>query len=86
VCVCVCVCVCVRVCVRVCVCGYVYVYRLGRRMPYILLGNFLLFLCLGAMFLARTYLYGYTYLALLLAAVVALNVAYTGFTGMHVYR
>jgi hypothetical protein len=50
-------------------------------MPYILLGNFLLFLCLGAMFLARTYLYGYTYLALLLAAVVALNVAYTGFTG-----
>ena len=34
------------------------------------------------MFLARTYLYGYAYLGLLLAAVVALNVAYTGFTGL----
>jgi Na+/melibiose symporter-like transporter len=50
---------------------------MGRRMPYIMLGNLILFLCLGAMFLARTYLYGYAYLALLLAAVVALNVAYT---------
>jgi hypothetical protein len=50
--------------------------------PYSLLGNFVLFLCLGAMFLARTYLYGYAYLGLLLAAVVALNVAYTGFTGL----
>jgi len=55
---------------------------MGRRMPYILLGNLTLFLCLGAMFLARTYLYGYTYLALLLAAVISLNVAYTGFTGL----
>jgi MFS family permease len=55
---------------------------MGRRMPYILTGNMVLFLCLGAMFLARTYLYGYLYLALLLAAVIALNVAYTGFTGL----
>ena len=72
---------CVCIMYKKIICKKQYVYRLGRRMPYILLGNFLLFLCLGAMFLARTYLYGYTYLALLLAAVVALNVAYTGFTG-----
>lgn len=57
-------------------------HRMGRRMPYILTGNLVLFLCLGAMFLARTYLYGYLYLALLLAAVISLNVAYTGFTGL----
>jgi MFS family permease len=55
---------------------------MGRRMPYILLGNLVLFLCMGAMFLARTYMYGYTYLLLLLVAVIALNVAYTGFTGL----
>ncbi|EKX41130.1 hypothetical protein GUITHDRAFT_164484 [Guillardia theta CCMP2712] len=56
--------------------------RMGRRMPFILGGNLVLFLSLGCMYLARTYLYGYTYLLLLFVAVLALNVAYTGFTGL----
>ena len=56
--------------------------RMGRRVPYILVGNLVLFLCMGAMWLARTNLHGYAYLFLLLIAVIALNVAYTGFTGL----
>jgi len=55
---------------------------MGRRMPFVLLGNLVLFICLGCMYLARTYLYGYVYLFLLFIAIVALNVAYTGFTGL----
>eukprot|EP00961_Rhodomonas_salina_P296298 3936216-Rhodomonas_salina.2 len=38
---------------------------MGRRMPFVLLGNLVLFICLGLMYLARTYLYGYLYLFLL---------------------
>jgi len=55
---------------------------MGRRMPFVLLGNLVLFICLGLMYLARTYLYGYLYLFLLFIAIVALNIAYTGFTGL----
>ena len=36
----------------------------------------------GALYLARSYLLGYLYMALLLVAILALNVAYTGFTGL----
>jgi Na+/melibiose symporter-like transporter len=49
--------------------------RFGRRLPFILGGNLVLFLCLGAMFLARTYRYGWWYLLLLFVAVTALNVS-----------
>mmetsp|Transcript_16320 Transcript_16320/g.32651 ORF Transcript_16320/g.32651 Transcript_16320/m.32651 type:complete len:469 (+) Transcript_16320:296-1702(+) len=57
-------------------------HSMGRRMPFVLSGNVVLFICLGCMYLARTYLYGYVYLVLLFLAIVALNVAYTGFTGL----
>jgi len=55
---------------------------MGRRMPYILMGNVTLFTSLGFMYLARTYMYGKVYMMLLLVAMISLNVAYTGFAGL----
>lgn len=55
---------------------------MGRRMPFILLGNVTLFISLGFMYLARTYMYGKLYMFLLLIAMISLNVAYTGFAGL----
>jgi len=57
-------------------------HRMGRRLPYILGGNAVLLCMIGCLYLARTFMYGWTYLGLLLVAIVALNVAYTGFTGL----
>jgi MFS family permease len=57
-------------------------HRMGRRLPYILGGNAVLLCMIGCLYLARSYMYGWAYLALLLIAIVALNVAYTGFTGL----
>jgi MFS family permease len=57
-------------------------HRMGRRLPYILGGNAVLLCMIGCLYLARTFMYGWAYLALLLVAIVALNVAYTGFTGL----
>ena len=39
-------------------------------------------LATGALYLARNESWGHVYLALLLPAILALNVAYTGFTGL----
>ena len=36
----------------------------------------------GALYVARTLRMGHAYLVLLLVAIIALNVAYTGFTGL----
>jgi len=36
----------------------------------------------GALYMARTLRMGHAYLVLLLVAIIALNVAYTGFTGL----
>ena len=55
---------------------------MGRRVPYILGGNATLLLGIGGLYLARTMLLGWIYLGVLLASIVALNVAYTGFTGL----
>ena len=57
-------------------------HRMGRRLPYILGGNAVLLCMIGCLYLARTFMYGWAYLALLLVAIIALNVAYTGFTGL----
>jgi len=57
-------------------------HRWGRRIPFILSGNSILFISLGCMYLARTYLYGYSYMMLLFVAMLSLNVAYTGFAGL----
>mmetsp|Transcript_17511 Transcript_17511/g.44067 ORF Transcript_17511/g.44067 Transcript_17511/m.44067 type:complete len:513 (-) Transcript_17511:42-1580(-) len=57
-------------------------HKWGKRMPFILAGNATLFVCLGCMYLARTYLYGYSYMVLLFFAMLSLNVAYTGFAGL----
>ena len=57
-------------------------HRMGKRIPYILGGNAVLLCMIGCLYLARSYMYGWAYLGLLLIAIVALNVAYTGFTGL----
>jgi len=57
-------------------------HRWGKRVPFILSGNATLFVSLGCMYLARTYLYGYSYMVLLFIAMLSLNVAYTGFAGL----
>jgi hypothetical protein len=54
----------------------------GRRLPYILGGNAVLLCMIGCLYLARSFLLGWVFLLLLLIAIVALNVAYTGFTGL----
>ena len=56
--------------------------RLGRRLPYILGGNAVLLVALIALYLSRTWLWGYAYLVSLFVATLALNVMYTGFTGL----
>jgi hypothetical protein len=48
----------------------------GTHMPYVYM------LATGALYLARNESWGHVYLALLLPAILALNVAYTGFTGL----
>jgi MFS family permease len=55
---------------------------MGRRMPYILFGDAAALLSLGMLYIARTELWGNAYLASILAAIMSLNVAYTGFTGL----
>jgi len=55
---------------------------LGRRMPYLIGGNAVLLVMIGALYVARTLRMGHAYLLLLLVAIIALNVAYTGFTGL----
>lgn len=54
----------------------------GRRIPYLVGGNVVLLLMIGALYVARSAHWGHAYLVLLLVAIVALNVAYTGFTGL----
>ena len=55
---------------------------MGRRMPFVLAGNGVLFCMVGCLYLARSMGWGLVYLFLLLIAILALNVAYTGFTGL----
>jgi MFS family permease len=55
---------------------------MGRRMPYILFGDAAALVSLGMLYIARTELWGNAYLASILATILALNVAYTGFTGL----
>ena len=54
----------------------------GRRIPYLVGGNVVLLVMIGALYVARSAQWGHAYLVLLLVAIVALNVAYTGFTGL----
>jgi hypothetical protein len=54
----------------------------GRRIPYLVGGNVVLLVMIGALYIAREARWGHAYLVMLLAAIVALNVAYTGFTGL----
>ena len=56
--------------------------RMGRRMPYILFGDAAALVSLGMLYLARTELWGSAYLVSILAAILSLNIAYTGFTGL----
>lgn len=59
-----------------------HVGTMGRRVPYVLGGNAILISMIGALYVARSMLWGHAYLGLLLVAILALNVAYTGFTGL----
>lgn len=54
----------------------------GRRVPYLVGGNATLLVMIGALYVARSLAWGHAYLGLLLVAILALNVAYTGFTGL----
>ena len=55
---------------------------MGRRIPYVLGGNATLIVMVGALYVARRLMMGHAYLFLLLIAILALNTAYTGFTGL----
>ncbi|KAJ1492830.1 major facilitator superfamily domain-containing protein [Baffinella frigidus] len=54
----------------------------GRRIPFLVGGNVVLLVMVGLLYVARSLLLGWAYLVLLFFAILALNVAYTGFTGL----
>jgi MFS family permease len=54
----------------------------GRRLPILVGGNAVLLCMVGLLYVARTQLLGWVYLTLLFFAITALNIAYTGFTGL----
>ena len=56
--------------------------KMGRRMPYILVGDAIALVALGMLYIARTKLWGNAYLVAILFCILGLNVAYTGFTSL----